>query len=47
MILKGTLEDKCINRFVSGAGTVLEKNGIPENDRLRFRLSMEEILCLG
>ena len=44
MILKGTLEDKCINRFVSEAGTVLEKNGIPENDRLRFRLSMEEIL---
>ena len=44
MKLKGTLEDKCINRFVSEAGTVLLKNGISENDRLRFKLSLEELL---
>lgn len=44
MILKGTLERNCINRFVKEAGTVLEKNGISKDDRLRLRLSMEEIL---
>lgn len=44
MRITGTLEDKCIEHCVSEAEAALEKAGGSKDDRVRLRLSMEEIL---